>query len=112
MLKIKDYIKVNKISSIEESMNEAFIQYIEGKTFVKYYPQIDSKFFVTKLKVKFFSHEKTPSISAIYDELTNLCLDKDLNHIGFHKLELTPAIVYPDYKGEVRGIIAQIKYVA
>lgn len=112
MLKVKDYVKINKVSSIEKDMNEAFIEYIERKNFVKYYPQIDSRFFMIKLKVRFFSHEKIPSIIEIYDELTNLCLDNDLNHIGFHKLELSPPIICQEYKGEVRGVFAQIKYVA
>lgn len=112
MLKVKDYIKKKKKESIEEKMTEAFIKFIEGKSFVKYYTfPVNAVSFSSKLKVNLLSLEEPYPLKEIYKELTDLCFDKNLNHIGFYKFTISPVIISQEYKGEVRGIIAQIKYV-
>jgi hypothetical protein len=116
MLKVKDYIKRDKVNFAEDRMTEAFIKYIEGKSLVRYYPHyetfsINSVSFSTKLKTNLFSLEAPYPLKEIYEELTDLCFERNLNHIGFHKFNISPVIIYPDHKGEVRGIIAQIKYI-
>lgn len=116
MLKVKDYIKKKKKESIDEKLTEAFIEFIEGKTFVKYYSSFGASStpvsFLTKLKTDLLSLEAPYPLKEIYEELTELCFDKNLNHIGFHKFHISPVIINTEHKGEVRGIIAQIKYVA
>jgi hypothetical protein len=111
MLKVKDYIKRNKVNFAEDKMTEAFIQYIEGKSLVRYYPHYASVSFSTKLKTNLLSLDGPYPLDMIYEELATLCLDQNLNHIGFHKFHISPVIICPDHKGEVRGIIAQIKYI-
>lgn len=113
MLKVKDYIKKKKTESINEKLTEAFIKFIEGKSFVKHYSHFETSVsFSTKLRAVLFSLEEPYPLQEIYDELTNLCFDNHLSHIGFYKFHISPVIINTEHKGEVRGIIAQIKYVA
>lgn len=109
MLKVKEYIKRESLENIDERLTKAFVEYISGKPTIMY-EVYDPRFFHTKLKTKLILKDGFP-LSQIYSDLVSLVERFAIRGIAISGLSVSPVIIYPDSKEEVRGIVACIKYI-